>query len=71
MLQIPPYVQLAHWAVVTLTTVEDRCKKDHAAHEASLMWLFESVHCRKEKNHLNKTIKSLFPFYPIHVTLES
>jgi hypothetical protein len=50
MLQIHPYAQLAHWAVVTLTTVEDRCEKDHAPHEASLMWLFEPVYFRKEKS---------------------
>jgi hypothetical protein len=49
MLQIHPYAQLAHWAVVTLTTVEDRCEKDHAPHKVSLMRLFESVYYRKEK----------------------
>ncbi len=49
MLQIHPYAQLAHWAVVTLTTVEDRCEKDHPPHEVSLMWFFEFVYFRKEK----------------------
>jgi hypothetical protein len=50
MLQIHPYTQLAHWAVVTLTTVEDRCEKDHAPHEVSLMWLFEPVYFGEEKS---------------------
>jgi hypothetical protein len=50
MLQIHPYAQLAQWAVVTLTTVEDRCEKDHAPHKASLMWLFKPVYFRKEKS---------------------
>jgi hypothetical protein len=70
MLQIHPHAQLAHWAVVTLTTVEDRSDKDQAPHEASLMWLFEPVYFRKEKS-FQQNHKSLFLFYPIHVTLES
>ncbi len=61
MLQIHPYAQLAHWEVVTLTTVEDRCEKDHAPHEVSLMWLFESVYFRKG-NYLNKNHKVFIPF---------
>ena len=71
MLQNHPHVQLAHWAVVTLTTVEDRCEKDHAPHEASLIFGFSNPFILEKKNHLNKTIKSLFLFYPIHVTFES
>jgi hypothetical protein len=36
-LSLHPHAQLAHWAVVTLTTVEDRCEKDHVPHETSLI----------------------------------
>jgi hypothetical protein len=50
MLQIHPHAQLAHWAVVTLTTVEDRSDKDKAPHEVSFMCLFEPVYFRKEKS---------------------
>jgi hypothetical protein len=50
MLQIHPHAQLAHWAVVTLTTVEDRCENDHAPHEASLMGFSNPFIFRKE-NH--------------------
>ena len=71
MLQIHPYAQLAHWAVVTLTTSRIVVKKDHAPHEASLIVAFQNPFILEKKNHLNKTIKSLFLFYPIHVTLES
>jgi len=70
MLQIHPHAQLAHWAVVTLTTVEDRCENDHAPPEVSLIGFSNPFIFRKEKS-FNKTIKSLFLFYPIHVTLES
>ncbi len=70
MLQIHPHALRAHWAVVTLTTVEDRCVNDHTPPEASLIG-FSNPFILEKKNHLNKTIKSLFLFYPIHVTLES
>jgi hypothetical protein len=63
MLQIHPHAQLAHWAVVTLTTVEDRCENDHAPHDASLIGFSNPFIFRKEKS-FNKTIKSLFLFYP-------
>ena len=63
MLQIHPHAQLAHWAVVTLTTVEDRCDKDQAPHEASLMWLFEPVYFRKEKS-FKQNHKIFIPLLP-------
>jgi hypothetical protein len=49
MLQIHPHAQLAHWAVVTLTTVEDRCENDHAPPEVSLIGFSNSFIFRKEK----------------------
>jgi hypothetical protein len=54
MLQIHPHTQLAHWAVVTLTTVEDRCDKDQAPHEASLIVAFRTRLFLEKKNHLTK-----------------
>ena len=70
MLQIHPHAQLAHWAVVTLTTVEDRCDKDLAPHGLAHCGFSNPFIFRKEKS-FNKTVKSLFLFYPIHVALES
>jgi hypothetical protein len=70
MLQIHSYDQLAQGVVISLTTVDGRCKK-----KTSFLWTSlhrgQSQFILEKKNHLNKTIKSLSPFYPIHVTIES
>jgi hypothetical protein len=71
MLQIHPHAQLAHWAVVTLTTVEDRCGNDNAPHEVSLIGFSNSVYFLEKKNHLTKSQDFDSSFYPIHVMLES
>jgi hypothetical protein len=47
MLQIHSYAQLAHWAVVALTT--DRCEMDQASQGPFFMCLFEPVYFRKGK----------------------
>jgi hypothetical protein len=49
MLQIHPYAQLAHWSVVTLTTVENRCEK----------WFFFSNHLNKTI----KSLSLLYPIH--------
>jgi hypothetical protein len=69
-LQIHPHAQLAHWAVVTLTTVEDRCENDHAPPEVSLIGFSNRLFLEK-KNHLTKSPDLDFLSTPIHVSLES
>ena len=61
MLQIHMYAQLAHWAVVTHDTVEDRYKKDRLLIVLFALWLFKSRLFKKRKNllKLNKFLYSL------------
>ena len=65
------YAQLAHWAFVTHTTVVNHCWRTRLVNVLSAFFGFSNPFILEKKNHLNKTIKSLFLFYPIHVTLES
>ncbi len=71
MLQIHSYAQLAHWAVVTLTTVEDRCEKDQTPHGGSLMCLFKPRLFQKRKENLNKTTQSMSRLSPEYIRLIS
>ena len=57
MLQIHSYAQLAHWTVITLTTVEDRCEKDQTPHGPSLMWFFKSRLFQPKKIKQNHSIQ--------------
>ena len=57
MLQIHSYAQLAHWTVITLTTVEDRCEKDQTPHGPSLMWFFKSRLFQQKKIKQNHSIQ--------------
>ena len=49
MLQIHPYAQLAHWAVVTHTTVVDHCRRTRLLNVLPAFWLFNPIYFQEKK----------------------
>ena len=62
-LQIHPHAQLAHWALVTLTTVVNHCWRTRLVNVLPTFWLFEPVNFL-EKKIIQQNHKIFIPLLP-------